>query len=405
MADTAEGSDALAAVARELYGRVPAEFVAARNTRAAEVRRAGDRDLAGRVKALPKASVAAWAVLAVAREHPEELDALGELGAELRVATARADPVELRALGKRRRQLTSAITRTAVRLAGERDVALSAAAQEQVEATWQAVVIDPDAERAVRSLLLVRALDPGDPGALVDAVAVPGAVPAEEDDDGEPAAPPTRPESRRGTRGGKASPTDVEVPTTADAPPEEVAQDVTPPEEADGPARAEEPGEVVWSKGGLTRRRRREDAPGRRRPDAGSARSRREEPVPERAPATSARTARRDEGDAPAPTGDVARERRRIERQLRARERAAEQARTDLEEAAEELSRVEAEVLRVAARIEELRRELGTREEELAELDEDRAVAREEREDAEDRADSAERAVEETRARLADLPD
>ncbi|WP_324651852.1 hypothetical protein [Georgenia sp. H159] len=420
MADTVEDPGALAAVARELYAHVPAEFVTARNARAAEARRDGDRELARRVKALPKASVAAWAVLAVARQHPEELDALGELGAELRVAQARADPAELRALGKRRRQLTSATTRTAARLADERDVGLSAAAREQVEATWQAVVIDPGAERAVRSLLLVRTLDPGDPGALADALAVPGAFPAEEDDDGAPAAPPVDLGSRRRTA--PAPRRDREEPGTAEAPEEEVH----------GSATAGEPDEVVWSKGGLTRRHRRDAAaasssgdgaaaspprddavasPSRdgaaasppRRPDAAARRPCRVEPEPS-GPGRAA-AGRGEERDAPAPSGDVARERRRVERQLRARERAAEQARTDLEEATEELARVEAEVLRVAARIEELRRELGTREDELAGLDEDRAAAREEREDAEDRADAAERAVEETRTRLAELAD
>src|SRR5690606_9142966 len=72
VAQTGEESDdgALAEVARELYAGPPAEFVAARNARAAEVRRAGDRALATRVKALPKPSAPAWAVGLLAREEP-----------------------------------------------------------------------------------------------------------------------------------------------------------------------------------------------------------------------------------------------------------------------------------------------------------------------------------------------
>src|SRR5690606_38330330 len=80
----------------------------------------------------------------------------------------------------------------------ERGVPLSAAAQEQVELTWQAVVIEPAAERAVRSLLLVRTLEPGDLGgvALDGALAVPVDVGREDEDVDDAPAPPPRRRSR-----------------------------------------------------------------------------------------------------------------------------------------------------------------------------------------------------------------
>ncbi|WP_193311369.1 coiled-coil domain-containing protein [Georgenia satyanarayanai] len=363
----------LVPVARELYGHEPAEFIAARNARAAQVRKAGDRELATSIKALPKASVAAWAVGAVARQHPEELDALGELGADLRVAQATATPAELRALSRRRRELTGAVTRTAARLAEERGVGLSGAAQEQVEMTWSAVVIDTAAERAVRSLLLVRALEPGE--GLEDAVAVPGVVDADEPA-GEPAAPPRR---KRPSR---------QAPSTSAEP---AADDDAPPRRA------------------ISRRprttEREEEAPPRRaisrRPRSADRDEEREEETPSRRAVSRTRRA-------PEPTAepaDTAREVRRAERELRARERVAEHARSELEEAAEELSRVEAQVLQAAARTEELRRELETLEERLAELDEERAQAAEEREDAEAREEAARLAVEEARERLSELKD
>ncbi|HLT83999.1 MAG TPA: hypothetical protein VKZ83_07180 [Phototrophicaceae bacterium] len=346
----------LVSVARELYAHPPAEFIATRNARAAATRRAGDRELATAVKALPKASVAAWAVGAVAREHPEDLDALGQLGAELRVAQVAADPAELRALSRRRRELTGAVTRTAARLAEERGVGLSGAAQEQVEATWSAVVIDRDAERAVRSLLLVRALEPS--GGLEDALAVAGAVETAEPEE-EPAAP-ARPARR----------------TRPAAP---ARKDPAADDDDARPRRA------------ISRRPRRaepDEEPDRQtRPDraVGRTRLKAPEPTPERA--------------------DTAREVRRAERELRARERVAEHARSELDDAAEELSRIEAQVLQAAARTEELRRELERLEEQLAELDEERAQATEEREDAEAREEAARHAVEEARRRLAELTD
>ncbi len=366
----------LATVARELYGVVPGEFVAARNARAAELRRGGDRGLAGRVKALAKPSLAAWAVGVVVREEPGELDALAELGAELRVAQRTANPAELRALSRRRRELTRALTRTAARLADERGVPLSAAAQEQVEATWQAAVIDPDAERVVRSLLLVRTLDPGDLDALDDALAVPGAVPlAEPADDDEEVHVAPRPEP---------------------APRRTISRRARPAEEAGGEAvsrraisrrvrPAEEAGGEAVSRRAISRRPRRtaDAAPGAR------SATRRQEPSGPPEPA--------------APPADVAREIRRVERELRFREKAADHAREQLEEAQEELTRVEARILQTASRLEELRRELEERETELAELDDERTAAEEEREDAEARAEQARRAVAELRERLVEL--
>lgn len=389
MAQTGEESDdgALAEVARELYAGPPAEFVAARNARAAEVRRAGDRALATRVKALPKPSAPAWAVCLLAREEPGELDALGELGAELRVAQASANPVELRALGKRRRQLAAALTRTAARLAEERGVPLSAAAQEQVELTWQAVVIEPAAERAVRSLLLVRTLEPGDLGgvALDGALAVPVDVGREDEDADDAPAPPPRRRSRLRA-----------------VPQEQAEEDETSgPDATEDGTRTSEPDveeEAPSRRRASSRRAARADEEAPRGTRRGRAPERREEDEP----ASTHR--RRKAGDGPARSpADLAREVRRAERELRARERAVTQARADREEAQEELARVEARVLQLAARAEELRRELEELEDELEELDEERSAAREEREDAEEREATAERAVEEVRARLAEL--
>ncbi|HLV03905.1 MAG TPA: hypothetical protein VKY79_04915 [Actinomycetaceae bacterium] len=386
----------LATVARELYGVVPGEFVAARNARAAELRRGGDRGLAGRVKALAKPSLAAWAVGVVVREEPGELDALAELGAELRVAQRTANPAELRALSRRRRELTRALTRTAARLADERSVPLSAAAQEQVEATWQAAVIDPDAERVVRSLLLGRTLDPGDLDALDDALAVPGAVPlAEPADDDEEVHVAPRPEpAPRRTISRRARPAEEAGGEAVSR--RAISRRVRPAEEAGG--------EAVPRRAISRRVRPAEDEGGEAAPRR--AISRRPRRTADAAPGSRSATRRQEPSGPPepaAPPADVAREIRRVERELRFREKAADHAREQLEEAQEELTRVEARILQTASRLEELRRELEERETELAELDDERTAAEEEREDAEARAEQARRAVAELRERLVEL--
>lgn len=182
-------------VGRELYGVVPAQFVAARKARTAQLRAAGERDVATAVAALPRASASAWAVTAVVREQAAEVDALSQLGAELRVAQASGNARELRELSRRRRALTDRVTAAAARRADDEGVPLSAAALDQVAATWHAVVIDRAAERAVRSGLLVRPLEPGAVD-LTAALALPVVSDDETDDDGAPLV---------GTRGGDRS--------------------------------------------------------------------------------------------------------------------------------------------------------------------------------------------------------
>lgn len=148
----------LDAVVDALYTRPLDEFIAARD---AAVRLAvddGDRLGAERVKRLPKPSVAAWVINHVAREHPEEVAALAELGDELRAATADRDRGRIRALDHLRRERTEGLVRT-VREAGEvRGRPVSAAVLDRLTETLTAAVMDPDAAQVVRAGRLSRAL-------------------------------------------------------------------------------------------------------------------------------------------------------------------------------------------------------------------------------------------------------
>lgn len=148
----------LAAAVDALYTRPLDEFVAARDAAVRQATDSGDRVGAERVKRLPKPSVAAWVVNQVARDHPEEISALADLGDELRSATQDRDRGRLRALDHLRRERTDHLVRT-VREAGEvRGRAVSSAVLDRLTETLTAAVMDPDAATAVRSGRLSRAL-------------------------------------------------------------------------------------------------------------------------------------------------------------------------------------------------------------------------------------------------------
>lgn len=178
----------LAEEARELYELPPAAFTAARNARRAELRD-GDRDLADEVGALKRASPAAWLVSLLAREQPERIDALVGLGDQLRAALEHADREALTRLADARREALRDAAEAARDVAAEHDVAPSRAVLDDVAETLQAAMGDTGAEAAVRSGLLVRALE----SSGFDAVDLDGALAVEA---GAPVAPP-RPRLRR----------------------------------------------------------------------------------------------------------------------------------------------------------------------------------------------------------------
>lgn len=101
-ADGAVGSDgtgvavAIEDVAHELYGALPADFVSTRTAAAKEARASGDAPLARRIAALRKPTKAAWATNLLVREERSRVEALLELGTELRDAQERLDAAVLR---------------------------------------------------------------------------------------------------------------------------------------------------------------------------------------------------------------------------------------------------------------------------------------------------------------------
>jgi hypothetical protein len=149
-------TDPLLELADGLYALPLGDFTPARDALVKEHK--ADKELAARIKALRKPSLAAWVVNLLVRRDAAQVDQVLQVGTALRDAQANLDGEELRALTRQRRQLTAAVTTQARGLAREEGVKVTPAVADQVEATLTAAMVDEGAARAVRSGLLVAAL-------------------------------------------------------------------------------------------------------------------------------------------------------------------------------------------------------------------------------------------------------
>lgn len=167
-----------AEAAAELYALMPDAFTAARNKRAAEAAKDGDKDLGKAIRALPKPSSAAWLVNMLTLHRPELISEVLELGAVLREAQSDLDQKQLRQLSGERQRLLRSAAREARSLAEELGHQVSAAVGAEVEQTLWAAMTDADAAAAAASGQLVRALEANgwDPVDVAGAVADPGSV-------------------------------------------------------------------------------------------------------------------------------------------------------------------------------------------------------------------------------------
>lgn len=151
-------------IADRLYALPPEEFTAARDD---EAKAADSPELRKAVKALRKPTAAAHEVNRLVRERPSDIDALLDIGEQMRAAMGR-DAGEVRRLTEERRKLVSTLV--------GRD--LTAAVQEDVSATLEAATADPDLGAAVRSGRLVKPLRYAGFGTLPDLSDVVAVAPA-----------------------------------------------------------------------------------------------------------------------------------------------------------------------------------------------------------------------------------
>ena len=171
--------EALAHIANELYAKPLENFIAARAAAAKEAA-GSDKALGAAVRALPKPSVAAWAVNMLALHKPEALAGLGDLGGRMREAQASLDAAALRGLGRERRTMLAAAVDTARTVARQQGRSLSDAMATDVEETLRALTADAGAAGAVQSGRLVKTLSADGVNAvdLDGSVAVPGVLPS-----------------------------------------------------------------------------------------------------------------------------------------------------------------------------------------------------------------------------------
>jgi hypothetical protein len=146
-------------VADELYALPPEDFIPARKAREDEAKTDGDKALAKEIGSLPKPSTAAWVCNVLVREAHDEIAGLVELGTLVREAQKSLAGDQLRALDVQRRQLVTALTRQARKLAYEHGHSVSTAVATQVEETLRAAMADPEAGEALLSGRLISAMN------------------------------------------------------------------------------------------------------------------------------------------------------------------------------------------------------------------------------------------------------
>ena len=158
MADKAADSAVLAAALSSLYAVPPEEFMAERKRLVAAAKADGDAGMAKEIGALRKPSLAAWAVNLLAREAPDLVDGLADLGGRMRAAQGRLDTGTAPALRPARDQLLVEVVRTTVQLVADTGRTCSPAAQQDVRATAIAALADEQAMTAMASGALARPL-------------------------------------------------------------------------------------------------------------------------------------------------------------------------------------------------------------------------------------------------------
>ncbi|MGW7196129.1 hypothetical protein [Streptomyces chryseus] len=150
----------LESVTDELYSLPPAAFTPARNERVAAARTAGDRELAGRIQALRRPTLSAWASNLLVRRLPEQVRPLLSLGEGMRQAHRELDGEQLRELGRRQHDLVGALARQARQLAADAGHPVGEDVRHEVESTLHAVLADPEAAREWAAGCLTKPLSP-----------------------------------------------------------------------------------------------------------------------------------------------------------------------------------------------------------------------------------------------------
>ncbi len=135
----------------ELYEVRPEAFTALRTKLVAAAKERGDASAAKRIGAARKPTVAAWVVNLLAHTNDDVIRSLTDLGGRLRAAHAAMNGATIRELTAEQRSLVDELTRAA--LDGADVTNPPAVLREDVTATLQAAIADPDVAARLGSLV------------------------------------------------------------------------------------------------------------------------------------------------------------------------------------------------------------------------------------------------------------
>jgi hypothetical protein len=181
--------DLLADAKAELYEAEPDGFTARRQELAEGARDAGEPAVAKQINALRKPTRSAWVVNRLVRTDPGIRSRLDALAADLREA---ADGTRIRELSKARAKLVDELTRTALATLP----APPAALREEVSATLDAAIADPEVAGRLGSLVRAEQYAGFGPGSFTAAPPAP-AEPAPAKQAKDPAEAAAEREARR----------------------------------------------------------------------------------------------------------------------------------------------------------------------------------------------------------------
>ena len=142
----------------ELYGLSPDEFIERRQQLVTEARGAKDRQLATQIGKLRRPTRSAWLINLLARQEPDDVTALLELGTALQEAQQRMAGDELRQLSAQRRKTVDALARRAVELGLEQGYSAPDGATQEVGQTLQTALGDAEIAELVRTGTLTQAV-------------------------------------------------------------------------------------------------------------------------------------------------------------------------------------------------------------------------------------------------------
>lgn len=152
--------------AEPLFELEPEEFTAERDRIAKELKRQGEDEASGRVKALKRPSVTAYALNLVSRRHPDLVKALLEADEQLRTAKSRTDMDQAKAS---RQKAISAISAKAASLLAGQDRPVTAQVKERLTETLLAVATDDETRERLGSGHLLKEAEAGGFGGPVAA--------------------------------------------------------------------------------------------------------------------------------------------------------------------------------------------------------------------------------------------